>query len=182
MKQDHFNANVMKQLKQNSDMIALLSDLLFRSTNDIRGVGKHASMVQTWFEQVSKSQGEFLSEMNNNMKDYVVRVATRGGKMTQEQLYPEGHPKRIEQDSQRINTNAPSTSKKNRKNKNDRTLHTPSEPEIEKPLEDNNMFLFLMLKLNQVMNIHLVIMKKITMMFTRTLNQTMINNQIMMLR
>ena len=29
-KQDHFNANVMKQLKYNSDMIACLSDLLFR--------------------------------------------------------------------------------------------------------------------------------------------------------
>ena len=42
--------------------------------------------------------------MNNNINDFVVRVATRGGKMTQEPLYPEGHPKRIEQDSQRLNT------------------------------------------------------------------------------
>ena len=32
IKQDHFNANVMKQLKYNSDMIARLSDLLFRIT------------------------------------------------------------------------------------------------------------------------------------------------------
>ena len=46
-KQDHFNANVMKQLKYNSDIIARLSDLLFRISNDVRGVGKHASMVQT---------------------------------------------------------------------------------------------------------------------------------------
>ena len=38
-KQDHFNANVMKQLKYNSDMIARLSDLLFRISNDVRGVG-----------------------------------------------------------------------------------------------------------------------------------------------
>ena len=29
-KQDQFNANVMKQLKYNSDMIACLTDLLFR--------------------------------------------------------------------------------------------------------------------------------------------------------
>ena len=29
----------------------------------------------------------------------VVRVMTRGGKMTQEPLYPEGDRKRIEQDS-----------------------------------------------------------------------------------
>ena len=37
-KQDHFNANVMKQLKYNSDMIARLSDLLFRISNDVRGL------------------------------------------------------------------------------------------------------------------------------------------------
>ena len=126
-KQDHFNANVMKQLKYNSDMIARLSDLLFRISNDVRGVEKHASMVQTQLEQVAKSQRELLDEMNNNMNDHAVRVMTIGGRMTQELLYPEGHHKRIEQDSQRINTDAPSPSKKNKKKKkNDRTLHTSS--------------------------------------------------------
>ena len=79
-------------------MIARLSDLLFRISNDVRGVGKHASMVQTQLEQVAKSQRELLDEMNNNISDFAVRVATRGGKMTLEPLYHEGHPKRIEQD------------------------------------------------------------------------------------
>ena len=51
------------------------------------------------------------------MHDFVVRVATRGGKMTQEPLYPEGHPKRIEQDSKRANTDAPSPSRKKKKKK-----------------------------------------------------------------
>ena len=123
----------MKQLKYNSDMIARLSDFLFRISNDVRGVGKHASMVQTQLEQVAKSQRELLDEMNNNMHDFAVRVATRGGKMTQEPLYPEGDPKRIERHSQRNNTSAPSPSRKKKKKKNDRTLHTSSEPEIEKP-------------------------------------------------
>ena len=49
------------------------------------------------------------------MHDFIVRVATRGGKMTQEPLYPEGHPKRIEQDSQSANTSAPSPSRKKEK-------------------------------------------------------------------
>ena len=80
-------------------MIARLSDLLFRITNDVRGVGKHASMIQNQLEQVSKSQSELLNEMNHNIHDFAVRVATRGGKMTQQPLYHEGHPKRIEQDS-----------------------------------------------------------------------------------
>ena len=63
----------MKQLTYNSDMFACLSDLLFRISNDVRGVGKHASMVQTQLEQVAKSQIELLDEMNNNMHDFAVR-------------------------------------------------------------------------------------------------------------
>ena len=46
IKQDHFNYNVMKQLKQNAMMIDRLSDLLFRIANDVKGVSKHASMVK----------------------------------------------------------------------------------------------------------------------------------------
>jgi hypothetical protein len=98
-------------------MIARLGDLLFRTTNDVRGVGKHASMVQTQLEQVAQSQKELLDEMNRNSKDFAVMVATRGGKMTQEPLYPEGHPRRVEQDSQRNNIDAPSPSRKKKKKK-----------------------------------------------------------------
>ena len=122
MKPEHFNAHVMQQLKYHSDMIARLSDLLYRKTNDVRGVGKHASMVQTQLEQVAQSQKELLDEMNRNTQDFAVRVATRGGKMTQEPLFPEGHPRRIEQDSQRNNIDAPSPSRKKKKKKNNRTL------------------------------------------------------------
>ena len=102
--------------------------------------------------------------------------------MTQEPLYPEGHPKRIEQDSQRINVYSPSPSKKKKKNKNGRTLHTSSELEIEKPTDNENEVSILDAELNLVMNTHLMIMKNIMMRFTKTLNQPMIKNQIMMLR
>ena len=105
----------MKQLKYNSDMIARLSGLLFRISSDVRGVGKHACMVQTQLEQVAKSQRELLDEMNNNIHDNAVRVITRGRKMTQEPLYPEGYLKRVEKDSQRNNLEAPSSSKKKKK-------------------------------------------------------------------
>ena len=72
------------------------------------------------------------------MNDFAIRVATRGGKITQQPLYPEGHPKRIEKDSQRSNTSAPSPSKKKRKKKNDRTSHAHSEREIEKSPDNDN--------------------------------------------
>ena len=113
------------------------------------------------------------------MHDFAVRVATRGGKMTQEPLYPEGHPKRIEQDSQRANTSAPSSSKKKKKMIG---LHM-----LLVNLKYRNLmimimrFLSLMLKLNLVMNTHLLIMKKIIMRFMKTLKQ-IIKNQIMMLK
>ena len=58
-------------------MIVRLSNLLFTITNDVRALGKHASMVQTQLEQVAKSQRELLDEMNNNINDFAVRVATR---------------------------------------------------------------------------------------------------------
>ena len=95
-------------------------------------------MVQTQLEQVAKSQRELLDEMNNNISDFTIRVATRGGKMTQEPLYPEGQPKRIIQDSQRANANVLSPSRKKKKKKNDRTLHASSEPEVEKPPDNDN--------------------------------------------
>ena len=116
------------------------------------------------------------------MNDYAIRVATRGGKMTQEPLYPDGHPKRIEQDSQRINTGAPSPSKKKKKKKNDSTLHTSSEPEIEEPFEDNNDVSFSDAE-TQSSNEHPPSDNEmIMMMFMKMPNQTMIKNQMMMLK
>ena len=61
--------------------------------------------------------------------------------MTQEPLYPEGHPKRVEQDSMRINTDAPSPSNKKRKNI-DRTLRASSEPVIDTPENPNDISIY----------------------------------------
>ena len=94
-------------------------------------------MVTTQAEQVLKAQNELLDELNNK-HDFVVRVATRTGKMTREPLYPEGHPKRIEQDSQRNNVDAPSPSNRKKK-KNDRTLHASSKPITETPENPNDI-------------------------------------------
>ena len=48
------------------------------------------------------------------------------------------NPKRIEQDSQRNNLDAPSPSKKKKK-KNDRTLHASSEPLVDTPENPNDI-------------------------------------------
>src|SRR6266516_2448669 len=108
IKQENFNAYVSRQLKHNAYMVDYLGDYVSRTVNDLKLISKHASMVTTQVEQVLKAQNDLLNELNSKNNDNVVRVMTRGGKMTQEPLYPEGHPKRIDQDSQRINTDAPS--------------------------------------------------------------------------
>ena len=96
-------------------MIEHLSDYMSRVKGELKLISKHASMVTTQVEQVLKAQNDLLNELNSKKNDNVVRVMTRGGKMTQEPLYPEGHPKRIEQDSHRTNVDAPSSSKKRKR-------------------------------------------------------------------
>ncbi|KAI5006612.1 hypothetical protein ZWY2020_033855 [Hordeum vulgare] len=76
--------------------------------------------------------------MDEEISRDFLALMTRGGTMTQDPLYPEGHPKITEQHSQRINAEAPSPSRKKKKKKNDRTLHISSEPELEKPFANAN--------------------------------------------
>ena len=165
-----FNAYVGRQLKHNAHMIEHLSDYMANVKAELKHISKHASMVTTQVEQVLKAQNDLLSEMNSKKNDYVVRVATRIGRMTQEPLYPEGHPKRIEQDSQRIKIDAPSSSKKKKRKM----------IELCKLLGNlllNHLIIqmisqCLMLKHNLVMNMNLVIM--LMMMFMLMLNLAMI--------
>ena len=77
-------------------MLDHLGDYMSRTVNDLKLISKHVSMVTTQVEQVLKAQDDLLNELNSKNNDNVVRVMTRGGKMTQEPFYPEGHPKRVE--------------------------------------------------------------------------------------
>ena len=97
-RQESFNAYVGRELKNNAFEIGRVSDNMARVKGELKLVSKYASMVATQAEQVLKAQNDLLDELNNK-NDFAVRVATRTGRMTQEPLYPEGHPKRIEQDS-----------------------------------------------------------------------------------
>ena len=54
--QQQLNMSIKKQLKHNDFLIDCLSDSMFRIANNIKSLGKHASMVQTQLELVAKSQ------------------------------------------------------------------------------------------------------------------------------
>ena len=115
MKQENFNKHVQSQLHYNSIAIKNLHDVLEKIANDVRGLVKNFHMVQTQLEQITKVQIVFLANMSNPAERKTYGIQTRGGTLTQDPLYHEGHPKRIEQDSQLIENDDPSSSKKKKK-------------------------------------------------------------------
>jgi hypothetical protein len=71
-------------------------------------------MVQTQIDQLTKVQKDLL--VNAAREKQACEIRTRGGATTQDPLYPEGHPKRIDQDSQRATSDS-NPSKKKKKHK-----------------------------------------------------------------
>ncbi|KAK1628905.1 hypothetical protein QYE76_003220 [Lolium multiflorum] len=115
VKQENFNMRVENHLMENSRAISELHDIVERTSNDVKILVKHFHMVQTQIDQLTKVQNDLLG--NNSKEKHAYEVTTRGGVSTQDPLYPEGHPKRVEQDSQLTKTSAPSKKKK-KKHKN----------------------------------------------------------------
>jgi hypothetical protein len=76
---------------------------------------KHFQMVQTQIDQLTKVQKDLL--VNAAREKQACEIRTRGGATTQDPLYPEGDPKRIEQDSQRTSRDDIPSKKKKKKHK-----------------------------------------------------------------
>jgi hypothetical protein len=76
---------------------------------------KHFQMVQTQIDQLTKVQKDLL--VNASREKHACEISTRSGASTQDPLYPEGHPKRIEQDSQHVAGNGTLSRKKKKKHK-----------------------------------------------------------------
>ncbi|KAK1630030.1 hypothetical protein QYE76_004345 [Lolium multiflorum] len=115
VKQENFNMRVENHLMENSRAIGELHGIVERTSNDVKMLVEHFHMVQTQIDQLTKVQNDLLG--NNAKEKHAYEVTTRGGVSTQDPLYPEGHPKRVEQDSQRTKISTPSKKKK-KKHKN----------------------------------------------------------------
>src|SRR3954466_8412784 len=117
MKQSHFNERIQGQMHDNSLAIKSLLDVLGRTVNDVKCLVKHFHMVQTQLEQISNVKKDLLANnaKQDNLQAYGIK--TWGGTHTQDPLYLEGHPKRIEQDSQ-VQEEETVSSPKNKKKKN----------------------------------------------------------------
>ena len=83
-------------------------------------------MVQTQIDQLVKVQNDLL--VNAAKEKHAYEIRTRSGAATQDTLYPEGHPKRIEQDSQQAENSGSTRKKRKKKHK---TVVEPSERAID---------------------------------------------------
>jgi hypothetical protein len=115
VKQENFNRMVQNHLLENSRAINKLQDIVERTANDVKILVKHFQMVQTQIDQLTKVQKDLL--VNASREKQACEIHTRGGATTQDPLYPEGHPKRIEQDSQRTSRDDIPSKKKKKKKK-----------------------------------------------------------------
>src|SRR4051812_16274927 len=97
-------------------------------------------MVQTQLEQISNVQKDLLANnaKQDNLQAYGIK--TQGGTHTQDRLYTEGHPKRIEQDSQGQEEEIVSSPKKQKKKKKHKEADNSNDPiEEEERVDPNNI-------------------------------------------
>jgi hypothetical protein len=106
---------VQNHLLENSRDINKLQDIVERTSNDVKMLVKHFQMVQTQIDQLTKAQKDLL--VNAAREKQACEIRTRDGATTQDPLYHEGHPKRIEQDSQRATSDGNPSKKKKKKHK-----------------------------------------------------------------
>jgi hypothetical protein len=115
VKQDNFNKRVQNHLLDNSRAINKLQNIVERTFNDVKMLFKHFQMVQTQIDQLTKVQKDLL--VNASREKHACEISTRIGATTQDPLYLEGHPKRIEQDSQHAAGDGIPCKKKKKKHK-----------------------------------------------------------------
>ena len=87
---------------------------------------------------ITKLQKDLITGIPVQSNKQACGVLTRGGISTQDPLYPEGHPKRIEQESQLAENNITSSPKKKKKKKKHKELGEASTMEIDKEPTSNN--------------------------------------------
>src|SRR3954469_22936570 len=98
-------------------------------------------MVQTQLEEISNVQKYLLANnaKQDNLQAYGIK--TRGGTHTHDPLYPEGHTKRMEQDSQVQEEEIVSSPKKKKNKKKHKEADNSNDPieEEEHVVEPNNI-------------------------------------------
>ena len=89
---------IQMHLTQHAHDIKIIGEILHDNVDSIKMIVKHFCMMGNQIEQLISMQNKIYENLLANEKQ-VCGVNTRGGSATQDPDYPEGHPKRKEQDA-----------------------------------------------------------------------------------
>lgn len=90
--------NIQMEVAQHAHDIKILGESLYASVDSLKMTVKHYVMMGNQIEQLISMQNKIYENFLANEKQ-VFGVNTRGGSATQDPDYPDGHPKRKEQDA-----------------------------------------------------------------------------------
>ena len=96
--QAKFESDIRRSLVENSKNIEILREGIDFRMDDIKRIIKHCTMMNNQVEQLVSLQNQLYERLFSEKKS-ACAITTRRGAMTQDPEYPEGHPKRIEQDA-----------------------------------------------------------------------------------
>ena len=89
--------SIRMSIMENSHKIKFLRESLNASVEEVRRIIKHCEMMNNQVEQMVSLQNQLYESLM--VKKQVCGVNTRGGASTQDPDFPEGHPKRKEQEA-----------------------------------------------------------------------------------
>ena len=89
--------NIRMTIMENSHKIKSLRESLHASVGEVKRIVKHCEMMNNQVEQMVSLQNQLYESLM--VKKQVCGVNTRGGASTQDPDFPEGHPKRKEQEA-----------------------------------------------------------------------------------
>jgi hypothetical protein len=100
--QNDYVYDIRAQLEENSRKINYLHKNLNSNVDSIKAITNHCVMMNNQVEQMISLQNKLYDQLISK-EEQVCGVNTRGGSATQDPDFPEGHPKRKEQDDPKAN-------------------------------------------------------------------------------
>ena len=95
-----FDHNIEREIIENSHRINDLHKKMGSCVDSLKMTIKHCKMMNNQVEQMISLQNKLYEKLLNEKKQ-IYGVNTRGGSSTQDPDYPEGHPKRQEQEARK---------------------------------------------------------------------------------
>jgi hypothetical protein len=135
----HSEQNIEREIMENSHRINDLHKKMGSCVDSLKMTIKHCKMMNNQVEQMISLQNKLYEKLLKD-KEQICGVNTRGGASTQDPDYPDGHPKRKEQETSRkksIAGKSPNDTNGNSKDQGNDTSLSDAETEDNNHEEEN---------------------------------------------